>query len=108
MTVDELDESAALARRNLDVSDLAKALEERSEFIFGDIARQATNKNSGIVGIGELVHLSGWIIATIREAALNSLRSPPHGLLRNASHHRAASVVSMSAEPALVAAGIVR
>lgn len=38
MAVDKLDETAALARRNLDVGDLSEALEEGTELILGDVA----------------------------------------------------------------------
>jgi hypothetical protein len=56
MTLNELDETAALARRDLDIGDLAKSLEERAKLILGDIAGQSTNKNGRVVGVGELVH----------------------------------------------------
>lgn len=38
VTVDELDEAAALAGRNLDIGDLSKALEERSQLILGNVS----------------------------------------------------------------------
>lgn len=38
VAVDELDEAAALAGRNLDVRNLAKSLEERSQFVLGNVA----------------------------------------------------------------------
>lgn len=56
VTLYELDEAATLARWNLDVGNLAEALEEGAELIFGDIARQATYEDSGVVGVGELIH----------------------------------------------------
>ena len=56
VTLHELDEPASLAWRDLDVGDLAKALEERTELILGDVARKTTNKNSGVVRVSELVH----------------------------------------------------
>lgn len=56
VTLNELNESAALSGRNLDVRDLAKALEERPELILSNVAREATNKDSGIVRVGKLVH----------------------------------------------------
>jgi len=59
VALDELDETAALARGNLDIGDLAEALEERAELIFGHVARQTTNENRGVVGVGELVHRLG-------------------------------------------------
>lgn len=38
MAVDELDEAAALAGGNLDVGDLTKALEERSQLVLGNVS----------------------------------------------------------------------
>ena len=56
MTLDELYKTATLARRDLDVGDLAKPLEERAQLIFGNVARQTSDEDSGIVGVSELVH----------------------------------------------------
>lgn len=65
MTLNKLDEPAALARRNLDVCDLAKALEEGTQLILGDVAREASDEDSGVVGVSELVHWlrSGAVVA---------------------------------------------
>ena len=56
VALDELDETTALSRGNLDVGDLSEALEERAELILGDVAGKATDEHSGVVGVGELVH----------------------------------------------------
>ena len=56
VALDELDETAALARWNLDIGDLTKSLEERAQFILSDVAREASHEDSGIVGICELIH----------------------------------------------------
>jgi hypothetical protein len=56
VALDELDETAALSRGDLDVGNLAESLEERAELILGDVARETTNEDSGVVGVGELVH----------------------------------------------------
>lgn len=56
MALDKLDEATALARRDLDVGDLAESLEERAELILGDVARQAADEDGGVVGVSELVH----------------------------------------------------
>lgn len=56
VALDELDETTALARGNLDVGDLAEALEEGPELILGDVTRETTDEDSGVVGVGELVH----------------------------------------------------
>jgi hypothetical protein len=56
MALDELDETAALSRGDLDVGDFTEALEERAELILSDVAREAANENGGVVGVGELVH----------------------------------------------------
>jgi hypothetical protein len=56
VTVHKLDKAAALSRRDLDVSDLAEALEERAELVLSDVARQSANKDGGVVRVSELVH----------------------------------------------------
>lgn len=56
VALDELDETAALARRDLDVGDFTEALEKRTELILGNVAGEAANENGGVVGVSELVH----------------------------------------------------
>jgi hypothetical protein len=103
VAVDELHETAALARGNLHIGDFAKALEEGSELVLGHVARKATHKDGGVVGVGELVHLRRRVEAAVREA----LHLAPHLLLGHAtaSHHGAIAAVGASvATEALVAA----
>jgi len=76
MTLDELDEATALARRDLDVSDLAETLEERSKLILSDIAREATDEDCGVVGISKLIHRLGSTIVSHRQLACPSLLGP--------------------------------
>jgi hypothetical protein len=64
VALDELDETTALSRGDLDVGDLAESLEERTELILGDIARQTADKHSGVVGVSELVHGLGSTVET--------------------------------------------
>lgn len=59
VALNKLDETAALSRGDLDVGDFAEALEEGAELILGDVAGEATDKHSGVVGVGELVHRLG-------------------------------------------------
>lgn len=56
MSLHELNETAALSRRNLDVGDLAKALEEGAELVLGDIAGETTDEDRRVVRVSELVH----------------------------------------------------
>lgn len=56
VALNKLNETAALSRGDLDVGDFTKALEERTKLVLGDVAGKPTNKHSGVVGIGELVH----------------------------------------------------
>jgi hypothetical protein len=96
VAVDKPDEAAALARGDLDVGDFSESLEERSKFVLRDITRKAADKNSCVVGVGELVHLSSWVEAATSTgiaAVGKSLDSSPHLLLRHtAAHHRTALV----------------
>ena len=64
VALDELDKAAALSGWDLDVGDLSEALEERAELVLGDIAREATDEDGGVVGVSELVHwLGGTVVA---------------------------------------------
>lgn len=56
VALNELNETTALSRRDLDVGDLAESLEEGTQLVLGDVARQTTDEHSGVVGVGELVH----------------------------------------------------
>ena len=56
VTLNELNEAASFAWGDLDIGDLAKALEERPEFILGDVSREASNEDGGVVRVSELVH----------------------------------------------------
>jgi hypothetical protein len=93
VAVDELNEAAALARRDLDIGDLTEALEEGSELVLSDVARKATNKDGGVVGVSELVHLGSRVEASVREALHTA--TVPHLLLRHARHHGTAVLVSL-------------
>jgi hypothetical protein len=62
VTLHELDETASLAGRNLHIRNLTESLEEGSELVLGDVSREATDKDSGVVGIRELVHRLGSTI----------------------------------------------
>jgi hypothetical protein len=56
VALDELDEAAALSGRDLDVGNLAEALEEGTELVLGDVAGETANEHGGVVRVGELVH----------------------------------------------------
>lgn len=56
VTLDELNKPAALPGRNLDVGNFSEALEERPELVLRDIPRKPSNKDCGVVRVGELVH----------------------------------------------------
>ena len=64
VTLDELDEAAALSGRDLDVGNLTKTLEERAKLILSNIAGQASNEDGCVVRVGELVHWLGSTIVT--------------------------------------------
>jgi len=83
VSLDELDEAATLARRNLDVCYLAKSLEERSQLILGDVSREATHEDSSVVRVSELIHrlltavlaTHWWIIHGARARARTGTRA---------------------------------
>ena len=70
MALNKLHKPTAFAGRNLDVGDLAKSLEEGTQLILGDVARQTADKDRRVVGIGELVHrLLGRSVETHRRSS---------------------------------------
>jgi hypothetical protein len=88
VALDELHETASLARRDLDVGDLAKALEERTQLVLGDIAREPTNEDSGVVGISELIHRLGTTIIWSHLRRTAHWRRVAHRPARStATHH---------------------
>jgi len=84
VALDELDEAAALSRGDLDIGDFTKALEEGAKLVLSDVARKTTNENSGVVGVGELVHglRSSAIVAHGR--ALDAVHA--HGAAGHTTH----------------------
>jgi hypothetical protein len=56
VALDELNETAALARGDLDIGDLAEALEEGAELVLGDVSTESADEDSSVVRVGELVH----------------------------------------------------
>lgn len=92
VSVDELNETATLARGDLDVGDFTKALEERAQLVLGNVTGKTTDKDGRVVGVGELVHLRGRVEAAVRETLLHTAAASttvPHLLLGHAAHHRA-------------------
>ena len=70
VALNELDETAALAWGNLDVCDLAKALEEGAKLVLGDVAGETADEDGGVVGVSELVHgLGSTVVAAHRGSA---------------------------------------
>lgn len=96
VALDELDETAALAGRDLDVGNLAKALEERPQLILGDIAREAANKDSGVVGIGELVHGLRSTVEAHGGSAHRGVHPGGTGHAHSTGHHTRALVLGGS------------
>jgi hypothetical protein len=83
VALDELDETAALAGRDLDVCDLAEALEERAELILGDVATKTANENGGVVRVGELVH---WLGSTVETKRRGTHAVHANGTARHTAH----------------------
>jgi hypothetical protein len=87
VTLDELDEATSLSGRNLDIGDLAEALEKGAKFILSDVTRQASNEDSGVVRVGELVHGLGLTAIVRRHLRRSHLRRVAHRTTTATSHH---------------------
>lgn len=86
VTLDELDESTSFSWGNLHVGDFTEALEEGAKLIFGDISRQTTDENSGVVRVSELVHgLGSTVVPHWRSA--HGIHATRTALLRHAVAH---------------------
>ncbi len=100
MAVDELDKATALARRNFDIGDFAKALKERPQLVFGDVARQAPDKDCRVVRVCELIHRLGhhgveWLLVVVLR------HRPVHSILsRGRGHHLVLRTILVRATPA--------
>lgn len=80
VAMDELDKAAALAGRDLDVGDFAESLEERAKLVLGDVAREATDEDSRVVGVGELIHRLSHVVKRARLVVeLRGGSNAPHG-----------------------------
>jgi len=95
VTLNKLDEAATLSGRDLDIGDLAEALEEGTELVLGDVAGKATNKHSGVIRVGELVHgLRSTVVASHGRGAhgvhAHGVRATGH-----ATHARSASSTTL-------------
>ena len=76
-SLDKLNKSTALPRRNLNISNASKPLEERAELIFDNISGKSADKNSGAVRIGKLVHWLRGTVITRRGAPIEYIPMGP-------------------------------
>lgn len=83
MTLDELNKTAALSRRNFDVGDFAKALEERTKFVLSDVSGKTSNEDSGVIRVSKLIHRLRSSIVTHRRGTHGI-----HGELLGSAWHR--------------------
>lgn len=95
VTVDKLNEATALSGRDLDVGNFAKSLEEGTQLVLRDIARQSTDKDSSVIRVSELVHRSLSHASTRVTAAATTIErsrlrhAPTHASLHWVRHHLA-------------------
>ena len=89
MALDELHEAASLSGRNLDIGDLAEALEERSQLILSNVARQTSNEDGRVVGIRELVHGLGCTVIAKWRGGTHGVHSRSHSRTHGARHGHA-------------------
>jgi hypothetical protein len=69
VALDELNKTATLSGRNLDVGNLSETLEEGTQLILCDVTGQTSNEDGGVIRIGELIHgLRSTIVAERRRS----------------------------------------
>ena len=73
--MNELNETATLADKDLDIYNLPEALEERPELMLSHVIRKTADKDSRVVRVGELVYR----LYSIKRSGLVVLRwnAPP-------------------------------
>lgn len=103
MALDKLNETTAFARWNLDIGNFPETLEERTQLILGDIARQASNENGSVVWVGELVHgLRALLLSIVRHRRSShwwvTHWSPRHGHVGPATHRQSLVLGSCSGD----------
>lgn len=93
VALDELDETAALARGDLDIGDFTEALEERTELILGNVAGETANENGGVVGVSELVHGLGSTVEAHRGSTHRGVHASRTGHTHGTRHNTGALVL---------------
>ena len=99
MTLNKLHETASLSRWDLDVGNLTEALEEGAKFVLGNVARKATDENSGVIWVRELVHrLWGTVVShrRVTHVVLVAAHGPRTSSPRHASAHSSSWCASTS------------
>jgi hypothetical protein len=86
VALNELDEAAALSGRDLDIGDLAEALEEGTELVLGDVAGEAADEHGGVVGVGELVHRLGSTVVAGHGRRTHGVHAHGVRATRHAAH----------------------
>lgn len=105
VALDELDETAAFSRGNLDIGDLAETLEERAKLILGDVAGQTADEDGRVVGVGELVHRLRGSSAIESRHRGGAHRRGVHGTKRTRARGHHASMTSSGAALVLRSGG---
>ena len=105
MAVNELHEAAALARWDLDISNLPESLKERAKLVLSDISRETANEHSSVVGVCELVH--GLHRVECSALAVERGGGSPHRarMAGNRRHHLIAAALALAAVLVRAAAG---
>ena len=93
MTLHELHETTAFSRGDLDVGDLSEALEEGAQLVLSYVARQTSDEDGGVVGIGELVHGLRRAVVAERRGSAHRVHSRSHtsSATHGAGHGHASS-----------------
>lgn len=91
VALNELNETAALSWGNLDIGDLAEALEERTELVLGDVTGETTDEHCGVVGVSELVHGLGSAVVAGHRRSTHRVHAHGVGTTRHTAHTRRAS-----------------
>ena len=86
MTLHKLHETTAFSRGDLDVGDLAEALEEGSQLVLRHVSGQTADEDRCVIWVRELVHRLGSTVVTKRRGSTHRVHAGGHPTSHSSRH----------------------